>query len=88
MYDATGENVCFERGAEVVTKLLSPECKSPKVIRRSVPKGDRFNDLYCECSNKECGHTYVLNLTFSHTLSPSSMAADRLLKELVGQISS
>lgn len=70
-----------------VLKLFCPECKSPAVIRRSVSKDDKFSDLYCACSNVECGHTYVLNLTFSHTLSPSSMATDRLVKELVGQLS-
>lgn len=35
--------------------------------------------LYCQCSSVECGHTWVANLTFSHTLSPSAQAVDRLL---------
>jgi hypothetical protein len=26
-----------------------------------------------------CGHTWVANLTFSHTLSPSAQSFDRLL---------
>ena len=69
-----------------VLKLFCPECKAPAVIRRSVSKGDRFSDLYCACTNVECGHTYVLNLTFSHTLSPSAAASDRLVREMVGQL--
>ncbi|MFH7826482.1 Ogr/Delta-like zinc finger protein [Kluyvera chengduensis] len=69
-----------------VLKLSCPECSAPAVIRRSVAKDPRFSDLYCACTNVECGHTYVLNLTFSHTLSPSAMATDRLVKELVGQL--
>ena len=27
----------------------------------------------------QCGHTWVANLTFPHTLSPSAHAVDRLL---------
>lgn len=70
-----------------VLKLFCPECKSPAVIRKSVPKGDRFNDLYCACSNVECGHTYVLELTYARQLSPSALAGDKLVKALVGQLS-
>ncbi|MEM5487069.1 ogr/Delta-like zinc finger family protein [Enterobacter cloacae] len=70
-----------------VLKIFCPECKSPAIIRRSVPKGDRFSDLYCACKNVECGHTYVLELTYARPLSPSALATDRLVKELVGQLS-
>ncbi|MEW5713892.1 ogr/Delta-like zinc finger family protein [Pseudomonas sp. SB113] len=38
-----------------------------------------FARLYCQCSSPHCGHTWVANLTFSHTLSPSAQTADRLL---------
>lgn len=38
-----------------------------------------FARLYCQCGSAQCGHTWVANLTFSHTLSPSAKAVDRLL---------
>lgn len=38
-----------------------------------------FARLYCQCSSVACGHTWVATLTFSHTLSPSAKAVDRLL---------
>nr|WP_305836578.1 ogr/Delta-like zinc finger family protein [Pseudomonas sp. A29(2023)] len=38
-----------------------------------------FVRLYCQCSSAKCGHTWVANLTFSHTLSPSAQVVDRLL---------
>ncbi|KAB2518418.1 ogr/Delta-like zinc finger family protein [Pseudomonas sp. GXM4] len=38
-----------------------------------------FARLYCQCSSVKCGHTWVANLTFSHTLSPSAQTVDRLL---------
>ncbi|WP_085694636.1 MULTISPECIES: ogr/Delta-like zinc finger family protein [unclassified Pseudomonas] len=38
-----------------------------------------FVKLYCQCLDAKCGHTWVANLTFSHTLSPSSQTFERLL---------
>lgn len=38
-----------------------------------------FARLYCQCNSPHCGHTWVANLTFSHTLSPSAQAVGRLL---------
>ncbi|MGO4366660.1 ogr/Delta-like zinc finger family protein [Pseudomonas sp. PAB10] len=38
-----------------------------------------FAKLYCQCLNAKCGHTWVANLTFSHTLSPSAQTFDRVL---------
>ncbi|WP_366523367.1 ogr/Delta-like zinc finger family protein [uncultured Microbulbifer sp.] len=28
-------------------------------------------DLYCTCSNPECGHYFVVKLIFSHSIAPS-----------------
>ncbi len=38
-----------------------------------------FVKLYCQCLDATCGHTWVANLTFSHTLSPSSQTFERML---------
>ncbi|MNJ34065.1 Ogr/Delta-like zinc finger [compost metagenome] len=38
-----------------------------------------FTNLYCQCLSPECGHTWVANLTFSHTLNPSAQAIDRFV---------
>lgn len=70
-----------------VLKNYCPECLAPVVIRKTERKSAKYSDLYCQCTNVECGHTYVMNLTFSHTLSPSALAGDRLIRELVGQLS-
>jgi len=56
-------NVCSAKGRIVSRDELSLE----------------FARLYCQCSSVKCGHTWVANLTFSHTLSPSAQAVDRLL---------
>lgn len=46
-----------------------------------------FARLYCQCSSVKCGHTWVANLTFSHTLSPSAQAVDRLLFDRLRSLS-
>ncbi|MEZ8510077.1 ogr/Delta-like zinc finger family protein [Vibrio splendidus] len=42
-----------------------------------------YSDLYCSCSDPECGHSFVMNLTFSHTLSPSAKTTSQLAFEMV-----
>ncbi|WP_249415496.1 ogr/Delta-like zinc finger family protein [Enterobacter roggenkampii] len=33
----------------------------------------------CACTEVECGHTFVFNASFSHTLSPSGMTGNKLV---------
>jgi len=42
-----------------------------------------YSDLYYSCSEPECGHTFVMNLSFSHTLSPSAKTTSQLAFEMV-----
>lgn len=39
--------------------------------------------LYCQCLDTTCGHTWVANLSFSHTLKPSAQQPDALLIDLL-----
>ncbi len=55
-----------------VLKIECPECGSKAVIRKTNRKHREIADIYCACADVECGHTFVMNLTFSHTLSPSA----------------
>ena len=49
-----------------------------RISSREVLSTD-FAKLYCQCLDAKCGHSWVANLTFSHTLSPSAQTFDRLL---------
>lgn len=72
-----------------ILKTHCPECGAPSVIRKSEWKDSnksRFADLYCACSDVECGHTFVMSLTFARTLSPSARGAARLAKNLLDQL--
>lgn len=39
--------------------------------------------LYCHCLDARCGHTWVSELTFKHTLQPSARHLDTLLVERI-----
>ncbi|WEE29197.1 ogr/Delta-like zinc finger family protein [Aeromonas hydrophila] len=61
---------CGQRGRITKTNKLSPD----------------VSDLYCQCTDAECGHTWVACLSYSHPLSPSSRTASQLVLNLVGSL--
>lgn len=70
-----------------VLKIECPECGANAVIRKTNRKHRKIADVYCACSDVECGHTFVMNLTFSHTLSPSAKTGDKLLQTVIENLS-
>ncbi len=69
-----------------VMKILCTECGANAVIRKTARKHRQIADLYCACSDVECGHTFVMNVTFSHTLSPSGLTGSKLVKALLERL--
>ncbi|EHC7287151.1 ogr/Delta-like zinc finger family protein [Vibrio parahaemolyticus] len=69
-------------------RAICPECGEKARIQKSNRISASYSDLYCSCSDPECGHTFVMNLTFSHTLSPSSKTTSQMAFELVKALSS
>ncbi|WP_373566011.1 ogr/Delta-like zinc finger family protein [Citrobacter koseri] len=70
-----------------VLNVKCPECGAKAVIRKTNPKHPHISDIYCACSDVECGHTFVLNLTFSHTLSPSAKTSNMMLQTIINSLS-
>ncbi|CAI1593850.1 Ogr/Delta-like zinc finger [Serratia quinivorans] len=64
-------------------KVICTECGAPATVSKTNRKTPQFSDLYCQCSDVECGHTFVMNMTFSHTLSPSARGGRGLVKSLL-----
>jgi hypothetical protein len=56
-------------------------CGSPAVIDSSKEISDVAKHLYCMCKNVECGHTFVVIMEFSHTLSPSALDLPEEVRE-------
>lgn len=69
-----------------IFKINCPECNAPAIIRKTEWKNKELADLYCACSEVECGHTFVFNATFSHSLSPSGLTGNKLVKALLDRL--
>lgn len=59
------------------------ECGASAFIQKTARLHPELAVQYCACSNKQCGHTFVQNITFSHTLTPSAKTTDIWLKAAV-----
>lgn len=70
-----------------VLKIECPECGSKAVIRKTNRKHRKIADIYCSCADVECGHTFVMNLTFSHTLSPSAKTGEAMMQQIISTMS-
>ncbi|WP_433691027.1 ogr/Delta-like zinc finger family protein [Kosakonia cowanii] len=70
-----------------VLKIKCPDCDAAAIIKKTNRKHREIADIYCACSDVECGHTFVMNLTFSHTLSPSAKTGDAMLQQLISNLS-
>ncbi len=68
-------------------RVYCKECRSKGRITTSEELSVQFVKLYCQCNSAVCGHTWVANLTFSHTLSPSAQAVDSLIFDRVREMS-
>ncbi len=58
------------------------ECNSKAIISSRNELDPKVADLYCICRNPHCGHSFVMKLTYSHTLSPSSFQARRMATDI------
>ncbi|MGD8230740.1 ogr/Delta-like zinc finger family protein [Vibrio sp. TRT 1302] len=59
-------------------RVFCPECGEKSRIQKSNRMSTKYADLYCSCSDPECGHSFVMNLSYSHTLSPSAKTTSQL----------
>ncbi|WP_456297293.1 ogr/Delta-like zinc finger family protein [Vibrio sp. AK197] len=64
-------------------RVFCPECGAKSCIQKSNRISSKYADLYCSCSEPECGHSFVMNLTYSHTLSPSAKTTSQLAFNMV-----
>ncbi|WP_419174418.1 ogr/Delta-like zinc finger family protein [Desulfosediminicola sp.] len=54
-------------------RVYCDRCKNVAVIQSSSQESDLVKKLYCTCTNPVCGHSFVMDLSFSHTISPSAL---------------
>lgn len=68
-------------------KIHCGKCNERANIRKTVWTTYEVGNLYCACTNVECGHTFVMSISFSHTLSPSALDTDGVVKTLIDCLS-
>ncbi|GME29667.1 MULTISPECIES: ogr/Delta-like zinc finger family protein [unclassified Pantoea] len=66
--------------------MTCPVCLTNATIRKTNRKPPQLSDVYCQCTNLECGHTFVMNVSFSHTISPSALVGDGRVRELLNAL--
>ena len=64
--------------------MMLNACKveAAKGIEKSYKLADG-GGLSCSCTNVECSHTFVISVSFSHTISPSALKGQGRIKELI-----
>jgi len=75
-------------------KTLCPHCRSLSIARSSRELSVTMKEIYYQCMNPECSHSYVVTHEVTRTLSPSAMpdpsvslpisthTRDRVMKQL------
>lgn len=68
-------------------RILCPTCSAKAVIGKTDRISVAYANLYCSCTDPECGHTFVSTVSYSHTLSPSAKTATELVSALAKALS-
>lgn len=66
--------------------MTCPVCLTNATIRKTNRKHPQLSDVYCQYTNLECGHTFVMNVSFSHAISPSALVGDGRVRELLNAL--
>ena len=66
---------------EQEVQINCPECGSKAIIYSRKQLHAKMSTLYCGCKNAECAHSFVMDLSFSHSTSPSKMEKQNIALE-------
>ncbi|MFA0810834.1 ogr/Delta-like zinc finger family protein [Microbulbifer epialgicus] len=82
-------NAGFIDGGGKEMQINCFKCGSKSVITSRNEIDPKLSQLYCACKNVEhCGHTFVMDLSFRHSVSPSAQDRRALLIDLLKAIPS
>ena len=63
------------------------KCGKKSIIGKRHQLSVDYANLYCSCTDPECGHSFVVNVSFSHTLSPSAKNTSEIVSALAKALS-
>lgn len=61
-------------------------CNEVATILSSDIDCSEFKKFYCQCQNSQCGHGFVMSLTFSHTTHPSNLVIPKEVLAKLGKL--
>ena len=64
-------------------RIYCTECEAKATIRSSEQLSTTTRKAYCVCTNPACGHSFVVTISFSHTISPSALSLPRMLRDAI-----
>ena len=68
-------------------RILCTSCGQKAVIGKTDRLSLAHANLYCSCTDPECGHPFVTNVSYSHTLSPSAKNTSEVVTALAKSLS-
>lgn len=68
-------------------RVYCSSCTKRAIITSRQEISKKLAKLYCVCSDPHCGHGFVIDMQFSHTLSPSALHLPKETREAVKKAS-
>ncbi|MGL6427800.1 ogr/Delta-like zinc finger family protein [Aeromonas hydrophila] len=68
-------------------RVFCRECGELGRITKTHRLSRDTSDLYCQCTDAECGHSWVSQVSYSHPLSPSGRTTSQLALSLINSLS-
>ncbi len=68
-------------------RVMCIECGKVGRIQKTCRMSLSVANLYCQCTDPLCGHTWVSTLSFSHTLTPSAKQSGEMTQALARGLS-
>lgn len=69
-------------------RVTCRECEGKALISEAEELSSESKKLYCLCLSPRCGHTFVMDLAYSHTVNPSAKKLDISLLDRFRALSS
>jgi predicted RNA-binding Zn-ribbon protein involved in translation (DUF1610 family) len=66
---------------ERAMQIDCPQCGHKAIIYSRKRLDPKLATLYCGCKNEECAHSFAMDLSFSHSLSPSKLERQNMVIE-------
>lgn len=69
-------------------KVICKHCGERGIITKTDRQTVDYSRLYCTCKNPACGHSWVADIQFSHTLQESKITKDGIINYLLNNLPS